>query len=1000
MIEGGDIVGRSFHRRLFPQGSGLLHRSEKFGVEGVAGRRGRRLPVEGVVVDRKGGKRLGELEHPPLLRMVRGEGQKLASREDVLHETGQRPFRADLDEDPCPGFIHRLDAADELHGGDDLLGEAFHDLGGRIGTARIGTCRDVGDHRDPGGGERDLAEKIPNRRRGRCHETGVEGIGDGKGHGRNPERHEPFHRCIDRGTLSGDHRLTVGVLVRDRQIPGNLGEDGGDLLLRSADARHLPRVPHPLDRAHGASPNGHGTERVGEAHHTGGHTGGIFAKAMPRHDVGVDAMLGQKTQDRHVGGEHRGLRDLGLPERLFGGLAFLLSHRGVGEEEVGEPSVEDGMEDLVRLCKGLPHDAVFFGQIPAHADVLGTLTGEEEGGLTFDLRCADEDPLSGKDRSFFRCSPQGLTSCVDLSSQVGKGRGRESDAQGVCLRAVPEEMRRLDEAKGTVAGVLRHDLGCIGHLLESACQGIVEAMGRRGTDDDGLSFERGLGGRVSRKIIPFGEGETGDPLRFGGDGDLLRRGGSRGEEGGQIEARSRTGGLVRPIDIEASRGEEGKDLVELVDVPPPGMIRAGRRVGPPPQEVVHEGGERLLRAHLDEVAHTVGIHPLDLRDELHRGMEVTHQEFDDLLPGVGAGGVVVRRGVAEDRQLRGADVEPLEHLAIGRTGRCHDRGVEGMGDGDETGIDPLGAEAFDRLRHRSALPRDHGLEVAVLVRDDDIAGDFLEDLLRLLRGTPNRGHLPGIFDLLEDRFHLPAAHGDRVERILEAHDLRHDGRGVFAEAMAHHDVGRDPEGSEETAERNVGREDHGLHHLGSGELCLVMKYPLRIGEVIDEEEIEDPFPDEIVEDLVGLHEGIVDDPVLPVEVAAHVDVLRPLSRKHEGDLPRGAFPFREEDPLDAEHMPFPRLRDRFEGEFHLFSKILRIDRGEGDPEGLIPGIRPEGVCEFDHPDAGRRLPSEEGASFEGLLEEGELSADLVGILSAEEEGLPFEGEVRVEVGLE
>ena len=105
--------------------------------------------------------------------------------------------------------------------------------------------------------------------------------------------------AIDRRRRAADHRLAVGVVVRDRadaNFPGRLGSGGGILEVEAEQCRHCPLADrHRL--LHGLSAQLQQPGAIGERDSAGRRQGGIFPE--------------------RVAGDQRGRRRQGEPALAF-----------------------------------------------------------------------------------------------------------------------------------------------------------------------------------------------------------------------------------------------------------------------------------------------------------------------------------------------------------------------------------------------------------------------------------------------------------------------------------------------------------------------------------------------------------------------------------------------------------------------------------------------------------------------------------------------------------
>ena len=200
----------------------------------------------------------------------------------------------------------------------------------------------------------------------------------------------------------GNDRLPEAIEVgRHHSLDGI--DDGLDLVTRRQHRGHLARV---VDAYAGHLP-GPGTDRahgLGEAEHARGHQGGVLAHAVAGHHVGMQAILFEHPQQGDVGRQHGRLADVGVTQ----GLASLGS---VFTVDVGsDGTTQDGLHDDIGLAEGLGHHRLAGAQLGQHAQVLRTLSREEEGHPGRPAAPA-ENPLVG----------QGAPAREIVAGQCGQG---------------------------------------------------------------------------------------------------------------------------------------------------------------------------------------------------------------------------------------------------------------------------------------------------------------------------------------------------------------------------------------------------------------------------------------------------------------------------------------------------------------------------------------------------------------------------------------------------
>ena len=107
---------------------------------------------------------------------------------------------------------------------------------------------------------------------------------------------------------------------------------------------------------------------------------------------------------------------------------------------------------------------------------------------------------------------------------------------------------------------------------------------------------------------------------------------------------------------------------------------------------------------------------------------------------------------------------------------------------------------------------DDRLRRGVDVGDHDVAVGLGDDLLDLVQRCEHGGHRPVV--LHRQMGHLAAPGADRLERGRERQRPGGDQGAVLAQAVAHHEVGLDAVGGEQSGEGEVDRQHGGLGDLG------------------------------------------------------------------------------------------------------------------------------------------------------------------------------------------
>ncbi len=306
--------------------------------------------------------------------------------QDVKSQVGQHALGADLDEYPGAQFVHLFDALDPAHRRSDLLRQPVEVVahGGRIGIVRL--CIDVGHQRDPRGMEIELGQHLAQRLHGGCDDVSMEGVRHRKRDSPDLGLLEPAHGLVERCAGAGDHRLPVAVHVgRDNSLEPVEGSQ--DLVERRQGCGHFARVVD-FYAGHLTRPRRHRPQRLRVGQHAGNHQGGVFSQAVAGHHVRADAVLFEQARQSHVACQHGRLADVGVPQRLAGRGGVL------GIDECAQRFAQDGLYDAVGLAEGLLDDWFLTAQFLEHADVLRSLSREDEGDLGL-VAAAAEDALSG-----------------------------------------------------------------------------------------------------------------------------------------------------------------------------------------------------------------------------------------------------------------------------------------------------------------------------------------------------------------------------------------------------------------------------------------------------------------------------------------------------------------------------------------------------------------------------------------------------------------------------
>ena len=90
---------------------------------------------------------------------------------------------------------------------------------------------------------------------------------------------------------------------------------------------------------------------------------------MPHHHVRRDAIGGEQSRERQVGGEHRWLCDRRLSERVVrrGNCTFVV---WIDEDDLAERPAEERLHHIVGLTEGIGDDRLHLAELAEHVDVL------------------------------------------------------------------------------------------------------------------------------------------------------------------------------------------------------------------------------------------------------------------------------------------------------------------------------------------------------------------------------------------------------------------------------------------------------------------------------------------------------------------------------------------------------------------------------------------------------------------------------------------------------
>ena len=239
-----------------------------------------------------------------------GEHVVVLGGEHFFDEAVQSLLRPDLDEDAGTSLVQGVQAFDELHGLGDLATQDLeHGLG--VGRGGVEVAGHVGHDREFGAADLQAAHRDLQRSAGAGHDLGVEGVRDRDPHRGHSGGLERLNGCLDSGGRPTDHSLGIGVDVGHHDVAVHRSNDPLDVGHRPEHSGHRPVVVL-RDVGHLASARAHRFQRSVESQRTGGHQRSVLSEAVPHDQVGGDPVGGQQLGQRGVGGQHRGLGDLGL----------------------------------------------------------------------------------------------------------------------------------------------------------------------------------------------------------------------------------------------------------------------------------------------------------------------------------------------------------------------------------------------------------------------------------------------------------------------------------------------------------------------------------------------------------------------------------------------------------------------------------------------------------------------------------------------------------------
>ncbi len=423
-------------------------------------------------------------------------------------ERGQGGVGSEFDEPADAVSGEPVDAVGEAHG----PAQVAHPVVGRaqfLGGG--GPAGQVGDDGDPRRVVGDALGDGPELVEGGVHAGAVEGVGDAQAPGAPLPGAQLCGDLLDGVLVAGDHGGAGAVEGGDAHGAAVGGEQRGDLVLGRLDGDHGAAR---RERLHDAAAGRDQPAGVGQRPDARGVRGGQFAQGVSDEVLGLDAPGLQKPEQGHFDGEQRGLGEVGAVQGP-GALAAV-------EDDALQGPAQGGVEVGADRVEGRGERGERRVQLTSHADALGSLSREEEGGGTAQDAAGDDVRRVGRVRV--------------LVGEPGQAAQRGGVVLGEDDGAVFEELTGGEEGLGDAG---RRGVVLGGDAVEEpgglAAQGGGAARGDDPRHDRGGG--RGVGGRGLRRGLGCG----------GVGGGLGGRGLQDGVGVGAADTEGGHGGAARPV---------------------------------------------------------------------------------------------------------------------------------------------------------------------------------------------------------------------------------------------------------------------------------------------------------------------------------------------------------------------------------------------------------------------------------------------------------------------